>query len=196
MSSTSEGAGESRFTDSALTDAKAIAIDAKGHIWALSGNGAGSLIEFRSDGFVLSPPGGYTSVIADATNIAADALGRIWVSNKYGSVAALNGSDGSLITTYHAPAREGISLVTALDGSGRLWMADPSDGSVREAANVREAVSAAKPMLSAAPSTLAFDGSGNLWVLNRKNSTVTELLGVGTPVAVPTANRVKEGAAE
>jgi hypothetical protein len=196
VSSVGEGSQGSCFTDPALTDAKAIAIDARGHIWVLSGKGAGSLIEFRGDGIVLSPPGGYSGVIADATNIAADALDRIWVSNKDGSVAALNGSDGSLITTYHGPAREGISLVTALDGSGRLWTVDASGNSVREAADVREAVSAAKPLLSAVPSTLAFDGSGNLWVLNRKNSAVTELLGVGTPVAVPTANRVKEGAEE
>uniref|UniRef100_A0A372IJW3 Uncharacterized protein n=2 Tax=Paracidobacterium acidisoli TaxID=2303751 RepID=A0A372IJW3_9BACT len=66
----------------------------------------------------------------------------------------------------------------AVDGSGRVWIADGVDGmpSVRS-------TSAALPVPGGDSNSLAVDGAGNLWVVRHGENAVDEFVGIATPVA-------------
>jgi hypothetical protein len=178
-----------------FADALSLEPGLAGNIWMSSANTA-NLSGFTHTGtkvagspFANGVPAGYGDAI--------DSQGNIWVSG-------LNGRVGELSTTgvaatnspfvTNAPAGNGTTPGLdgiAIDGSGSVWIASPSGGSIYQLSSTGVNLSSANgygPTNSTyQPDGLALDGSGNVWFNSLNNSILYELVGASVPVVTPIA---------
>jgi hypothetical protein len=176
-------APNSPFTDAALSGGKSLAIDNIGDAWVINDGTAGSVIEFDSQGNVLSPQSGYTNGITHPSSVSVDGSGNVWVGNVDGEVIELSSKDGSLLRSMtvpnNRPSGDLYEGAVVEDGSGHAWR---NDASGKDVLPSHSNVSGDLPSSGVTPPTLAIDQSGNLWVLNKNDNTVSEFVGVtGTP---------------
>jgi DNA-binding beta-propeller fold protein YncE len=81
----------------------------------------------------------------------------------------------------------------AIDGSGRVWVANSLGNSLSEFSNTG-AVMTPSGLTGAGvdePDGIAIDGSGNIWLTNAADSVLVEFVGAATGVVTPLAAAVK-----
>ncbi len=87
----------------------------------------------------------------------------------------------------------------AIDGSGRVWIANRDNNSITEFSNSGTPLSPSTGLGTdsyvtqqvnvglSGPRGIAIDPSGNIWVTNFTYNSVTEFVGAATPAATPIA---------
>jgi hypothetical protein len=179
------------YTGGALSNPRAMAIDASGNIW-LANNGTApntsSVTELSNNGAVLSGASGYTGGnLSFAIGIAIDLNGNAWVPG-YGNAnvvkfsssgAVLSGPNGYTATAMDFP--RGV----AIDSVGNAWISNyggVAAPSVTKLGPDGAVLSGAQGYTASAmnsPYAVAIDTSQSVWLPNINDQNVTKMNNTG-----------------
>jgi streptogramin lyase len=189
------GNKRSSFATDAYTSG--IAVASSGTAWTL-GHAGGM--------YKLTPPSATTRLTQsltatdgnDLTPVAIDANENIWFVSGSKGVLGKADSNGAMISSsgytgggLNSPA--GL----AIDGSGRVWVANRGNSSISEFGSDGTALSPATGLGTDTytvqdvevgihgPRGIVVDNAGNVWVTNFTYNSITELVGAATPTATP-----------
>lgn len=164
-----------------------------GYIWVVGSNGLLDRVS-ETGSVLISGVGQQSSTTGQYGGVAFDASGNAWsvVSSSNSLIeTSSNGGNATPLTGggLNAP------VAVAVDGSGKVWIANSGNNSVSVFAN-GTAVSGASGFASSsvtAPSGIAIDSSGGVWTTNSTKGTVTRLFGAAMPVVTPTVSTSANG---
>lgn len=151
-----------------------VAFDAAGNLWIGNVNG---VAEFTDLGVELSPTGGYAnSGVTGIGPVAVDSSDNVWVGGV--TPAELSDASGQLIVNTQVAVNGSAQI--AADGSGRVWVPNPSGGDgfcAVQPANTILLYQATCPIGNLGgggtgfvtiynPQGVAVDGAGYVWIAN------------------------------
>ncbi len=153
-------------------------------VWAANGNGKVS--EFATDGTVVSPTGGYTSVGSPTVGVAVNENGNVYSLSHTESILTEFTGHGTDAADSSA-GQAGLNNPTgvAIDGANQIWVSN-NDGSLTAFYSPITTKTATGSRSNATSTTggLTIDSSGNAWVTDTSANTVTEFLGAAAPTQV------------
>jgi streptogramin lyase len=118
------------------------------------------------------------------------------VSNFYSDSVSEVSASGVILSNGYTGGGLSHPQSIAVDGAGKLWIANYRGSSITELAGASSAPIAPGTALSPAAGlgghtalsqayAIAVDASGNLWVSNFGSNTITEFVGIASPVRTP-----------
>lgn len=171
-------------------------------VWVLNANT--TVVKLNDSGTQVTSAG-TASGTASALGLAVDNTGNVWgVLSSTNSVEAYTKSGTAIPVTGSAAAGVSAPTAVAIDGAGRVWIAN-GNNTVSALNNDGTVATGATPVATAAglnaPASLTVDSAGSLWISNSGTgagaNTVTEVIGVAAPVVAPTvtaASQATQGA--
>jgi pectin methylesterase-like acyl-CoA thioesterase len=193
--------GDSNFAGSTTSTPVTVTVGAT--LWVVNSNG--TLSKLNTAGTAISGGSGYSgsSNLSSGSQggTAQDSSGNMWTVDSGGNALVEFNSTGSSSTSYSSGGGLNAPVGVAVDGAGLIWVANSGNNSVSlfNPSGAGTWVSASTGLTSntgngssmlSGPTGLAVDSAGAVWVTNGSNNSVTQIVGVGTPVVVPTVNAV------
>ena len=177
-----------------------IAVDAAGNLY-VADSGLGKVLMYPAGSGASSTPGSIGTGLTAPTGVAVDGAGDVFIADS-GTGSVYEVPVGQSEVTGQAPGLNPTSQVTlatglgtsglqlAADGSGHLYVADPSNARVAKISDIGASTASnlgtATTFLTTgftAPSAVAIDSNNNLYVIDGSN--LFEVAGgIGTPTTL------------
>jgi DNA-binding beta-propeller fold protein YncE len=160
-------------------------------------NEAGTPIEkFDATGSLISPPPPFGTNF-EGSEAVDPATGDLYVFNLFGSIQTFDPTSGEMVgSPFSVSVSGGLFerfLQIAADGSGNVYVPDPSENAVLEYSPtgtlLKTFTGGGGDGALKGPSGVAVDSSGNLWVADTGNNRIEELDPADAPIVAHQINR-------
>ena len=206
------GAQSTLYTLSGGSQARGVAVDAKGNVWVTQYGSSGVFEIEAVNGVIPASPTVVSVASGNFTypgGLAFDAAGDLFVAdvgdNAVKEIVAVSGSIPASPTVNTIGSGFSLPWALSFDSTGDLWVADSGNNSIKEIVAVSGSIPAS-PTIRVVGGTSTFsepagvwvDSLGNVFVSDTGHSLIKEMVGVAppaasTPPASPTINTLGSG---